>query len=70
MTTREQIETAILQLPAEDFRRLVEWFHRLDHEWWDEQFEKDVQGGRLEALAEEAVRDFKAGMRRPRDKRS
>jgi len=33
----------------------------LDYQRWDEQLEKDVADGKLEALAEEAIADFEAG---------
>jgi hypothetical protein len=64
MTTVDQIEAAILQLPPDDFRRLSAWFQQLDQARWDEQFERDAQAGKLDALAQEAIRDFKAGKAR------
>jgi hypothetical protein len=64
MSTVEQIESAILSLPADDFRRLAEWFAALDQQRWDEQFERDVAAGRLDALAAEATADYEAGRTR------
>jgi hypothetical protein len=32
----------------------------LDYQQWDQQLEQDIADGKLEALAEEAVADFKA----------
>jgi hypothetical protein len=61
MWTIEQIETAILQLPPDQFRKLQEWFLQLDEQRWDEQLEQDVAEGKLEALAQEAIADFNAG---------
>jgi hypothetical protein len=61
MTTVDQIERAILQLSAEDFRHLAEWFLELDQQRWDAQLEGDVAAGKLDARAEEAIADFKAG---------
>jgi hypothetical protein len=66
MTTVEQIETAILQLPPKDFQRLAAWLQQLDQERWDDDLAHDVAAGKLDALAEEAVRDFKAGRFRTR----
>jgi len=41
------------------FRR---WFiEEFDADAWDSQFEDDVLSGRLDALAEEAIRDFEEG---------
>lgn len=61
MSTLEQIEAAILQLPPEEFQKLLEWFFELDYQRWDEQLEKDINEGRLDKLAEEAIADFEAG---------
>ncbi|MBD2089478.1 hypothetical protein H6F67_06380 [Microcoleus sp. FACHB-1515] len=61
MSTLEQIEAAILQLPPEEFQKLLNWFLELDYQRWNEQFEKDVNDGRLDKLAEEAIADFEAG---------
>jgi hypothetical protein len=64
MLTLEQIESAILQLPPDEFEKLLEWFSDLDYQRWDEQLEKDIAEGKLEALAQEAIADFEAGHRR------
>jgi hypothetical protein len=61
MSTVEQIEAAILTLPADEFQRLRQWLLDLDHERWDEQLEKDIAAGRLETLAEEAIAGFNSG---------
>jgi hypothetical protein len=61
MSTVEQIEAAILTLPADEFQRLRQWLLDLDYERWDEQLEKDIEAGRLETLAEEAIAEFKSG---------
>jgi hypothetical protein len=61
MSTLEQIEAAILTLPSNDFQRLKQWFFDLDYQRWDDQLEQDIADGKLEALAEEAIADFKAG---------
>ncbi|MFE1744583.1 hypothetical protein [Coleofasciculus sp. H7-2] len=61
MLTLEQIESAILQLPPDEYRKLIEWFADLDYQRWDEQLEKDIADGKLEALAKEAIAEFEAG---------
>lgn len=60
MPTLEQIEAAILTLPPNEFQKLRQWFFDLDYQRWDEQLEQDVADGKLDALAEEAIADFKA----------
>jgi hypothetical protein len=64
MNNVEQIECAILSLPPEEFRRLANWLAELDQQRWDEQLERDVAAGRLDALATEAIADFEAGRTR------
>ncbi|MDF5735398.1 MULTISPECIES: hypothetical protein [unclassified Nostoc] len=54
MLTLEQIESAILQLSPDEYKKLIEWFADLDYQRWDKQLEKDVADGKLEALAQEA----------------
>lgn len=61
MSTLEQIEAAILTLPSDEFQRLKQWFFDVDYQRWDEQLEQDIENGKLEALAEEAISDFKTG---------
>ncbi len=61
MSTLEQIEAAILTLPSDEFQRLKQWLSDVDYQRWDEQLEKDIEDGKLDALAEEAIADFKAG---------
>jgi hypothetical protein len=61
MLTLEQLETAILQLPPDDFNQLLEWFFDLDYQRWDRQLESDIAAGKLDSLAQEAIADFEAG---------
>ena len=37
------------------------WFLEFDAEAWDRQFEQDVQAGRLDRLADEALDEFREG---------
>jgi hypothetical protein len=61
MSTIEQIKTTILALVPEEFQRLKQWFADMDYQRWDRQLEQDVTDGKLDALAEEAISEFKAG---------
>ncbi len=61
MSKVEDLEQQIQQLsPAElaEFRR---WYAAYDAALWDRQFEADVAAGRLDALAERAVRAHAGG---------
>jgi hypothetical protein len=61
MSTVQEIESAISQLSAEELATLRAWFAEFDAQLWDRQLEEDVADGRLDALAEEAIKDFKEG---------
>ena len=53
--TLEQIESAILQLPLDEYKELSKWFADRDYQLWDKQLEQDIKDGKLEALAQEAI---------------
>ncbi len=59
--TVEEIETAVAKLPEDQLRQFRTWYGKFDSKAWDEQIEKDVSAGRLDALAEAAIADHKAG---------
>lgn len=61
MSTVDEIEEAIRKLPNEDLAALRAWFAEFDAAIWDRQFERDVAEGRLDALADEALRDSREG---------
>ncbi len=55
------IESAILELKPNEFRQVVEWLLDLDYQRWNEELEADVEDGKLELLAQEAIYDFENG---------
>ena len=57
----ESIENLIQELSPEEVAALREWFATYDAEAWDRQLEADAKAGRLDALAERALRDHLAG---------
>lgn len=61
MSTVDEIEGAIRKLSDEDLVALRAWFAEFDAAVWDSQFERDVAEGRLDALADEALRDMREG---------
>jgi len=61
MTMISEIEVAVAKLSREDLSAFRDWFQAFDAEAWDKQFEDDVAAGRLDALAEEALRDLREG---------
>lgn len=60
MSKLKEIEESISKLPKNDIAVLREWFEEFDAKMWDEQFENDAKSGKLDALAREAVEDYRA----------
>jgi hypothetical protein len=61
MSTVHEIEQAIRGLELQDLAALRDWFAVFDAEIWDRQLEQDAAAGRLDWLAEEALRDLSEG---------
>ena len=61
MSTIQEIQTAVSELLPEELSAFRTWFAEFDAKVWDQEFEGDVTAGRLEALAEEALRDLREG---------
>lgn len=59
--TLQELEKTISELPPADLARFREWFLAFDANYWDQQFEADVAAGRLDELADEAIREHRAG---------
>ena len=61
MSTVYEIENAVQKLSRSDLTAFRDWFLGFDAAAWDKQFEEDVAAGRLDALADEAIRDLREG---------
>jgi hypothetical protein len=61
MSGINEIEDAVLRLTPAELDAFRTWFAELDGAAWDRQIEDDVAAGRLDALAEEALEDLRAG---------
>ncbi len=61
MSRLERIESQIGELSAAELAALREWFMEFDASAWDQQFEADANAGKLDSLAEKALRDHAAG---------
>jgi len=57
----QELETAVTKLTRQELLAFREWFSEFDAAAWDRQFEEDVAAGRLDALADEAMRDLREG---------
>ncbi len=56
-----EIEKDIAGLPPDELAELRAWFAEFDAAAWDEQFEEDVRAGKLDAVAERAIEDYRRG---------
>jgi hypothetical protein len=61
MNKLEAVQKTILELTLLEKKQLEAWFEEQLQILWDEQFEQDVQAGRLDALATNAIKDFETG---------
>jgi hypothetical protein len=57
MMTLEELQEAIRKLSPDELRVFREWFWEFDGQIWDKQLEEDIEAGRLDKFAEEAIRD-------------
>lgn len=61
MTEITEIKDAITQLPPQQLAELRKWFDEWEADEWDRQIEADIQAGRLDHLADKAIRSYEAG---------
>lgn len=61
----QELESAVKHLPSSELAQFAAWFEEFQAEAWDRQIEQDILAGRLDALAEQANREFEAGLCRP-----
>jgi uncharacterized protein (DUF433 family) len=59
--TEQQVLENYPTLNTRSLQAVRQWIFDVDHQRWDEQIERDIAEGKLEALAEEAISEFKAG---------
>jgi alkylhydroperoxidase family enzyme len=65
MTTVEAITAAIAELPPEQVAQVRAWLNEHDEAEWDAQIEQDERAGRLDAPADRALAEYRAGRTRP-----
>jgi hypothetical protein len=64
MSTVQEIETAIQQLPERDVLTLTQWLDDYAERQWDKRIEADAAQGNLASLADEARAARANGTRR------
>jgi hypothetical protein len=62
MSRIEQIEHQVQDLSAEELRTFRDWFLTFDALAWDAQIDADIHAGKLDSLADQALRDHAAGL--------
>jgi hypothetical protein len=61
MSKLEAIEKRVSGLSAEELAEFRQWFAEFDAAAWDRQIERDVKAGKLDELADQALRQHAAG---------
>lgn len=61
MSRLEALQREIERLTDEEMRSLREWFSLRDADEWDRQIAQDVKAGKLDRLAEQALREHAEG---------
>jgi hypothetical protein len=64
MTTFEDIKDAVSKLTPEQLARFRAWFEEFDARLFDGKIERDAKAGKLDRLAEDAVRAYRKGLAR------
>lgn len=60
----QEIEGAIEQLPRSEMGKLANWLPSKFAVKWDNQIEEEINAGRLDHLARQAITEFREGVRR------
>lgn len=61
MNRVQKIESEVQSLSVSEFKQLRDWIDDYEHKMWDKQLEQDIQAGKLDTLADEALSQFDAG---------
>jgi len=56
----KNIEHEIQELSPSELAAFRKWFREFDAEAWDRQIEEDIQAGKLDALANAAIKSFES----------
>lgn len=67
MSTVAEIEKALQKLPVDDAWKVADWLQEYLDAKWDAQIDADIAAGKLDKLADEAIKDHRAGRCKPLD---
>jgi hypothetical protein len=62
--TIEDLEKAVALLPPDQLAEFRAWFEAFEAARFDEKIERDAAAGRLDALADQAIDEFRKGRAR------
>jgi hypothetical protein len=65
MTKVEMLEREVAGLTSDELAIFRQWFAAFDAKAWDRQLEADAEAGKLNAVAESALSEYRAGKTRP-----
>ena len=65
MTRVEQLERQVLDLSETELAQFRRWFIEADFQIWNRRLERDAAAGKLDALAEKALRAHARGESTP-----
>ncbi len=60
-TKLTEIKQAVSELSDQDLANFRTWFAEFDAQEWDRKFEEDVTKGKLDTLAEKALKELREG---------
>jgi hypothetical protein len=61
MDTLTKAEQSVASLSERDLASFREWFYKFDNQLWDEKMKTDIELGKLDSIASEAIKDFVSG---------
>ena len=59
--TLQEIENTVASLSPSELAQFRTWFVEFDAEIWDDQIQQDIQAGKLDSMANEALRAHQQG---------
>jgi hypothetical protein len=64
MTRLQQIENSVAELGAEELEAFAAWFEQFQADRWDKDIEADLESGKLDDLAGDALIEFRGAKTR------
>jgi len=61
MSAVEKVENSVRQLKPEQLAEFSRWFEQFIADKWDRQIAADAETGKLDPLAEKALKEYDAG---------